>query len=206
MADPSASYRFDNFEIDPAARQLLRDGVPVEVQGLVFDLLLFMAQRPGELLSKERLLDEVWRNQHLTDATIAQAVRKARAALGDDGRTQSIIRTVHGRGVRFEAEVEVVTVDAARAAIAAKSERASPQVRRGWSRRNARRLSPGTCSSAKKGCAPSRAASKISGAPAPCSVAAAFETSRQRRRAAGEQSEVSKSLITQARPLRWRAV
>ncbi|MCB1552668.1 MAG: tetratricopeptide repeat protein [Xanthomonadales bacterium] len=119
MADPSASYRFDNFEIDPAARQLLRDGVPVEVQGLVFDLLLFMAQRPGELLSKERLLDEVWRNQHLTDATIAQAVRKARAALGDDGRTQSIIRTVHGRGVRFEAEVEVVTVDAARAAIAA---------------------------------------------------------------------------------------
>ncbi|MEZ5485172.1 MAG: winged helix-turn-helix domain-containing protein [Lysobacteraceae bacterium] len=105
-------YRFGDFEIDPAAHQLLRAGEPVPVQGLVFDLLLFLVRHPGEVLSKERLLDEVWDNQHLTDATIAQAVRKARAALGDDGRAQTYIRTVHGRGVRFEAGVEEVPIEA----------------------------------------------------------------------------------------------
>ena len=103
-------YRFGDFEIDPSAQQLLRDGEPVPVQGLVFDLLLFLVRHPGEVLSKERLLAEVWDNQHLTDATIAQAVRKARAALGDDGRAQAFIRTVHGRGVRFEAAVDVIEV------------------------------------------------------------------------------------------------
>ena len=101
-------HRFGDFEIDPAARQLLRDGEPVPVQGLVFDLLLYLVSHPGEVLSKEQLLADVWDNQHLTDATIAQAVRKARAALGDDGRTQTYIRTVHGRGVRFEAAVQTL--------------------------------------------------------------------------------------------------
>lgn len=98
-------YCFDAFQLDVRARQLLHGGDPVPVQGLVFDLLLYLASHPGETLSKERLLAEVWGNRHLTDATIAQAVRKARAALGDDGRTQMYFRTVHGRGIRFEADV-----------------------------------------------------------------------------------------------------
>src|SRR5690606_20956635 len=84
---------------------------PVPVQGLVFDLLLFLVKNPGQTLSKDRLLAEVWGNQHLTDATIAQAVRKARAALGDDGRAQTYIRTVHGHGIRFEADVRPVPLD-----------------------------------------------------------------------------------------------
>ncbi|MCB1559689.1 MAG: tetratricopeptide repeat protein [Xanthomonadales bacterium] len=105
-------YRFGDFEIDPSAHQLLRAGELVPVQGLVFDLLLFLVRHPGEVLSKERLLAEVWDNQHLTDATIAQAVHKARVALGDDGRTQTYIRTVHGRGVRFEADVQEVLIEA----------------------------------------------------------------------------------------------
>ena len=108
---PLNRYRFDTFQIDARARQLLRGDEPVPVQGLVFDLLLFLVQHPGQTLSKERLLAEVWRNQHLTDATIAQAVRKARAALGDDGRSQTYIRTVHGHGIRFEAEVQAVPLD-----------------------------------------------------------------------------------------------
>src|SRR5690606_17204117 len=104
-------YHFDIFQIDARARQLLRADVPVPVQGLVFELLLFLVQHPGETHSKERLLAEVWRNQHLTDATIAQAVRKARAALGDDGRSQTYIRTVHGHGIRFEADVKAVSLE-----------------------------------------------------------------------------------------------
>lgn len=111
MQSPSNRYYFDAFQIDAQARQLLHGDEPVPVQGLVFELLLFLVQHPGQTLSKERLLDEVWRNQHLTDATIAQAVRKARAALGDDGRSQIYIRTVHGHGIRFEADVRAVSPD-----------------------------------------------------------------------------------------------
>lgn len=111
MRSTQSRYRFGAFRIDVLARQLLRDEEPVPVQSLVFDLLLFLVQHPGQTLSKDRLLAEVWRNQHLTDATIAQAVRKARAALGDDGRAQTYIRTVHGHGIRFEADVHAVPLE-----------------------------------------------------------------------------------------------
>jgi len=111
VQSPPNRYRFDTFLVDAPARQLLRDDEPVPVQSLVFDLLLFLVQHPGQTLSKDRLLAEVWGNQHLTDATIAQAVRKARAALGDDGRSQTYIRTVHGHGIRFEADVQAVPAD-----------------------------------------------------------------------------------------------
>lgn len=104
---PKRSYQFADCVLDPTRQTLLRDGASVEVQNQVFDLLHFLLRHPDKVISKDRLLAEVWHNQHLTDATIAQAVRKARLAVGDDGHRQAVIQTVHGRGIRLIVPVRV---------------------------------------------------------------------------------------------------
>lgn len=106
--DPKSSpkkYRFLDFELDPAERSLTRNSQAIDLQAQVFDLILYLVEHPGETVSKDELLARVWRNHYLGDAAIAQAVRKARRALGDDGRKQAVIHTVHGRGIRFLPEV-----------------------------------------------------------------------------------------------------
>lgn len=105
-------YLFSDYCLDPSDRTLTRNGEPIIVQAQVFDLLHYLIQRPGAVITKDELLDQVWGNRYLGDAVIAQAVKKARAALGDDGRRQTMIRTVHGRGVSFLPEVKRAESDA----------------------------------------------------------------------------------------------
>lgn len=105
-------YRFNDYQLDPVGRKLLLDGEVIEVQSQVFDLLHYLVQNPGQMVSKELLLNEVWKNQYLTDATVTQAVKKARLAIGDDGQKQKIIKTVYAKGVRFELPVETVHMEA----------------------------------------------------------------------------------------------
>lgn len=108
MEVESIRYRFGGCELVPASRTLQRKNVPVEVQNLVFDLLHYLVRHPNQVISKQKLLEEVWQNQYLTDATIAQAVKKARLAVGDDGQQQAVIRTVHGKGISLVVPVEVI--------------------------------------------------------------------------------------------------
>jgi len=56
---------------------------------------------------KEELMDAVWGGRFVTEAAVTSRIKQARRAMGDDGRGQRLIRTVHGRGYRFIAEVIV---------------------------------------------------------------------------------------------------
>lgn len=105
VTDNRKIYRFSNCSLNVSSRELFRDGKLVTVQAQVFDLLCYLLKRPNQVQDKSTLLDAVWKNQFLSDAAIAQAIRKARAAVGDDGKTQAIIKTVHGKGFAFVAEV-----------------------------------------------------------------------------------------------------
>jgi pimeloyl-ACP methyl ester carboxylesterase/DNA-binding winged helix-turn-helix (wHTH) protein len=99
-------YRFEDAELD-TDRFLLRVGgerVPVEPQ--VFEVLAHLVTHRDRLVPRTELLDTVWGNRFVTDAALASRVATARAAIGDDGRAQRCIRTVHGRGLQFVAEVE----------------------------------------------------------------------------------------------------
>ena len=111
MSENSLKYRFGEFVLDPGSRRISRNGVPVEVQNQVFDLLHFLVRNPRVVVSKDLLLKDVWKNQHLTEATITQAVRKARSAIGDDGSSQKVIRTVYGKGFLFESDVVAESTD-----------------------------------------------------------------------------------------------
>lgn len=107
MDSTDVVYTFAGCKLLPGKRQLIRSGTEIEVQAQVFDLLHYLVSHPGRVIDKDTLLDQVWHNAHLSDATISQAIRKARKAVGDDGNAQKIIRTVHGKGFMLAEDCNV---------------------------------------------------------------------------------------------------
>jgi TolB-like protein len=105
-------YRFGAFELD-AARVELRDGGalrPLEPQ--VFALLAFLVENHERFVSKDEILEKVWDGRVVTDSAIASRIKSARKALGDDGQAQRYIRTIHGQGFRFVADVRLERAEA----------------------------------------------------------------------------------------------
>jgi DNA-binding winged helix-turn-helix (wHTH) protein/tetratricopeptide (TPR) repeat protein/TolB-like protein len=139
-SSPIRRYRFGDAEIDLGAREIRRAGLRVDVEAKVFDLIELLLLARGRALTKTELVSALWGGRPVTDAALSQQLRKARRALGDDGDTQRVIRTVHGRGLLWVAEVveiddeiepsAVATADAARTAPLVEPSRALPRTRR----------------------------------------------------------------------------
>ncbi len=70
-------------------------------------MLRYLVEHRDRVVLRTELLDNIWGDRFVSDSALSSRVAAARAALGDDGRTQRIIRTVHGRGFHFVADVEV---------------------------------------------------------------------------------------------------
>ncbi len=98
-------YRFDDIVLDATQYRLTRQGEPVTVEPMVFDLLLHFVRHPGQVFSMDELMQSVWNGRVVSDATISSRIKSARQALGDSGGAQRYIQTVRGRGFRFDAEV-----------------------------------------------------------------------------------------------------
>ena len=96
------SLKFAEFVVDLDAAELRKHGRPVKVEPQVFDLIVFLASHPGRVLSKEDLVQSVWHGRAISDSAISTRINAARRALGDDGTAQRFIKTIHGRGFRFE--------------------------------------------------------------------------------------------------------
>ncbi|MDQ3074072.1 MAG: transcriptional regulator [Pseudomonadota bacterium] len=97
--------RFDRFLVDPRDRQLKRDDVPVELSSRYFDALLLLIRDAGQLVSKERFLEEVWRGVPVTDEALTQCIKTLRRQLGDNAANPRFIETVPKHGYRFIAPV-----------------------------------------------------------------------------------------------------
>ena len=93
--------RFGPCALDLDRRQLWRDGQEVHLEPQVFDLIAHMAQSGGAVVSKDRLVEVVWQGLAVSDATIAARISAARAALGDSGKQQAVLRTIPRRGLAF---------------------------------------------------------------------------------------------------------
>ncbi len=92
---------FGEFTFDDETRQLLQNGKSVPVPPRVFDLLgLVLANRP-RALSKSELMDTLWPKTFVSESNLASLVNDLRAALGDDARSPTWIRTVYGFGYAF---------------------------------------------------------------------------------------------------------
>ncbi len=103
-------YHFSDCDLDTDRRELRRSAGLVALEPQVFDLLVFLAANPDRVVSKDEINAAVWGGRIVSDAALSSRISSARQAIGDDGKIQSLIQTVHGRGFRF---VGTVTVSAA---------------------------------------------------------------------------------------------
>jgi len=99
------SYRFDDHELDVERRVLRRGAREVRLQPKVFELLHFLILHRTRVVPKQVLLHELWPDACVTTASLTRLVKEARRAVGDGGRAQRVIRTLHGFGYRFACEV-----------------------------------------------------------------------------------------------------
>jgi TolB-like protein len=125
-------YRFGPFELDTGKVELRAGGAVRPVEPQVFALLALLVENRERLVSRDELIEKVWDGRVVSDSAVASRVKSARQALGDDGRAQQFIRTVHGQGFRFIAEVRTsssaLLADSAAQPVAAESSTARPSI------------------------------------------------------------------------------
>jgi DNA-binding winged helix-turn-helix (wHTH) protein len=88
----------DALELDAAVFELRRAGRPVPMEPQAFDVLTYLVAHRDRVVSKEELMDAIWGGRFVTEAALTSRIKQVRRAVGDDGQTQHLIRTVHGRG------------------------------------------------------------------------------------------------------------
>ena len=91
-------FVFDDCELDLDRFELRRAGKRRPVEPQVFDLLAVLIRERRRVVPEEELLDTVWGNRFVSESALTSRVKAARQAIGDDGRGQRLIRTVHRRG------------------------------------------------------------------------------------------------------------
>jgi len=96
---------FGDCALNPAQRELSRDGEAIHVEPQVFDLLLHLIQNRDHVVSKDELLSAVWQGRIVSDRTTENSINAARRAIGDSGEHQRLIRTIARKGFRFVGEV-----------------------------------------------------------------------------------------------------
>ena len=99
--------RFEDFDLDARSYRLRRSGEDLKLERIPFELLLLLVGHPGELVTREQIIEKLWGKgvQLDTENAINTAVRKVRLALGDDPMQPRFVQTVTGRGYRFIASV-----------------------------------------------------------------------------------------------------
>jgi DNA-binding winged helix-turn-helix (wHTH) protein len=102
MADGfHGNLRFGPFELSSRERVLRRDGVMLPLGGRAFDILIYLAARPGEVIAKQELLDRVWSDVTVEEGSIRVHVFAIRKALGDGQFGNRYIANIKGRGYSF---------------------------------------------------------------------------------------------------------
>ena len=97
-------HHFADCSVDPAARELRRNGELVTLSPKVFDCLAYLIEHRERAVGRDELMAAVWGRADVSDTLLGQTVLKARRAIGDDGNEQRMIRTVPRFGYRWVAE------------------------------------------------------------------------------------------------------
>jgi len=102
--DPlESSLLFDRIRIDPASRQVFKDGMQVDLTPIQFDLLHQLARQHGRVLSRDRLIEQVWGNNYYGDDRVVDVhIGRIRRKIEDDPTVPGFIVTVRAAGYRFE--------------------------------------------------------------------------------------------------------
>lgn len=102
-AEPGDVVQVGGLRINPHRRTVERDGQPVELTAREFDLLLYLASRPGQVFTREQLLDQVWDFHFPGDtSTVTVHVRRLREKVEPDPQRPRYVKTVWGVGYKLE--------------------------------------------------------------------------------------------------------
>ncbi len=97
--------RFGDCELSVERLELRRVDKVVDMEPQVFDVLAYLLRHRERVVPKTELLDQIWDNRFVSESALSSRIKSARRAVGDSGRDQRIIKTIHGRGYRFVADV-----------------------------------------------------------------------------------------------------
>ena len=112
VTERPAPLEIGDVRLDPAARTVTKDGMPLELAAREFDLLNLLMSHPGEVLRRERIMDEVW-DPHWFGPTKTLDVHISwlRKKLEDDATSPRYITTIRGVGFRFATQDELAPTD-----------------------------------------------------------------------------------------------
>src|SRR5208283_1253120 len=98
----------EGFQVDAMARTLRREDEVVTLNRRAFDVLLYLVQNPGRVLSRDELLKNVWPDTFVDESSLVQSIYVLRRALGEKPGDNNYIVTLAGRGYQFTSPVNVV--------------------------------------------------------------------------------------------------
>src|SRR3954465_1690553 len=99
--DVQRNLQFGPFELSIGERVLRRDGVVLPLGGRALDILIYLAERPGEVIAKQELIDHVWSDVTVDEGSLRVHVAAIRKALGDGQFGNRYIANIKGRGYSF---------------------------------------------------------------------------------------------------------
>jgi adenylate cyclase len=98
-------FRVGEWLVEPNLNSISREGQRVSVEPKVLEVLAYLVDYPGEVLSKEQIIQAVWPDTFVTDEVLRYSITELRKAFGDDAKNPQIIQTIARRGYRLIAEV-----------------------------------------------------------------------------------------------------
>ena len=94
-------YRFENYALDVTRRELRRGTELIAVEPQVFDLLDHLIRYRDRVVSRDDLMAAVWKGRIVSESALTSRINSARAAIGDTGEEQRLIKTLRSKGFRF---------------------------------------------------------------------------------------------------------
>ncbi|MEJ2142221.1 MAG: FlgO family outer membrane protein [Gammaproteobacteria bacterium] len=99
-------YQFVDFTLDTDLFELSKDGQRLPGEPQVIELLVLLVENRERVVSKDEINEQVWKGRIVSEAALSSRIKSLRQLLGDDGKNQNFIRTIHKRGFRFVAPLK----------------------------------------------------------------------------------------------------
>jgi two-component system alkaline phosphatase synthesis response regulator PhoP len=95
-------FSFRRLKLDPGSRRVWKDGEPVELTGIEFDILYALSRRPEHVFTRDKLIELAWKDSYCVPKAVDVHIGHIRKKIEDDQNRPTLIVTVRGTGYRFE--------------------------------------------------------------------------------------------------------